>query len=48
MNAVMMILMDVIRFVLILTDLTLVTVTLDMNWELMMKHVSVSQQIRKL
>ena len=48
MNAVMMILMDVIRFVLILMDLMLVIVTLDMNWELMMKHVSVSQQIRKL
>ena len=45
MNAVMMILMDVIRFAQILMDLMLVTVILDMNSELMMKLALVSHTL---
>ena len=48
MNVIVMILMHVVRIVLTLMDLTLVIVALDMKWELMIKLVLVSLEIKKL
>ena len=48
MNVIVMILMHVVRIVLTLMDLTLVIVALDMKWELMIKLVLVSLEIRRL